>query len=464
MKTDKYRIPVEKNMDLELEISSLTDDGSGVGRYHGFTLMVPGALPGEKVRAHVIKIQKSYAIAKLTEILQASPERVEPECPVYDKCGGCQWMHMAYPHQLTCKRDQVVSCLRRIGHISEDVLPDEKILPVLGMEEWHHYRNKAQYPVQSIDGKLRSGFYAPHSHRLVPSDTCLIQSEKAVRLMPQVLEIAEKLQMTAYDEISGKGELRHILIRDDEETGEVSLCLVINAGHLSRKDEWIREIDKLGIQSFSVNINRTRSNVILGPTTKIVYGQPYMTAKIGDLQYHVSPVSFFQVNSLQVKVLYDRVRELLELENEDILWDAYCGAGTIGLYMARDVRKVYGVEIVPEAVENARENARLNHIGNAEFFVGKAEEIMPEKISQGLRAGKVVVDPPRSGCEKALLDALLQMKPERIVYVSCNPSTLARDLEYLLIPGTYQISLVQPVDMFPASGHVETIAALQRMD
>ena len=189
-----------------------------------------------------------------------------------------------------------------------------------------------------------------------------------------------------------------------------------------------------------------------------------MTAKIGDLQYHVSPVSFFQVNSLQVKVLYDQVRELLELENEDILWDAYCGAGTIGLYMARDVRKVYGVAIVPEAVENARENARLNHIGTAEFFVGKAEEIMPEKISQGLRAGKVVVDPPRSGCEKALLDALLQMKPERIVYVSCNPSTLARDLEYLLIPGTYQISLVQPVDMFPASGHVETIAALQRMD
>ncbi|MBQ7057936.1 MAG: 23S rRNA (uracil(1939)-C(5))-methyltransferase RlmD [Firmicutes bacterium] len=458
MKDKHQTVPVQKNMDLLLSIDSLTAEGMGVGRYNGFTVMVPGSLPGEEVLAHIVKLMKNYAIGKCLKIQKASPMRTEPLCPNYEKCGGCQFMHLSYEAQLQEKRETVLSAVRRIGQFTAEEISDSIIENTRGMEDPIYYRNKAQFPVQLRDGQLIHGFYAPHSHRLIPVSDCLIQSRTANSLAEKITRYADSLGMSAYDEQSGKGMLRHILIRDDEQTEEVSVCLVINQKKLPHQENWIRFAEKEGITSFSVNINQTRSNVILGKETKILYGKPYMTAKIGDLSYHVSPVAFFQVNSRQTKVLYDLVKEMIDPQAEDAVWDIYCGAGTIGLYLAKCVRMIYGVEVVPEAIENAHDNMRLNGITNAEYYVGKAEELVPEKLKSGIRVDKAVIDPPRSGCDRALLDALLAMVPKRIVYVSCDPATLARDLKVLC--EAYQIERICPVDMFPHTGHVESVVKL----
>ena len=460
MKNKEEKIPVEKNMDLSLTIDSLTDDGLGVGRYEEFAVMVPGVIPGEKVKTHIVKVMKNYAIGKFLEIIEKSDMRVLPACPFFGKCGGCQWMHIQYDEQLRLKREIVLSALRRIGHFPEREVPDEMVEKTAGMEEWRHYRNKTQYPVQMENGKIRHGFYSAHSHRLIPIDECLIQSERSNRLIREIIEKAEKLGLPVYDEMTGKGILRHVLIRDDMDTGECSVCLVIAAGKLPKEQEWIRFAKENEITCFSININRQKTNVILGKETRILCGTPYMTARIGDLSYHVSPAAFFQVNSRQTNVLYDLVKEMIDPKPADSVWDIYCGAGTIGLYLAGSVQMVYGVEVVEEAIKNAYENMELNGITNARYFAGKAEEIVPQALKDGLGTDKAVIDPPRSGCDKALLEALLTMAPEKIVYVSCNPATLARDLA-VLCPA-YRIERVCPVDMFPQTGHVETVALLSR--
>ena len=458
MKDNQRTVPVQKNMDLLLSIDSLTAEGMGVGRHEGFTVMIPGVLPGEEVFAHIIKVLKNYAIGKCMEIRKASSLRVQPYCPNYEKCGGCQLMHLAYDEQLIEKRETVKAAIRRIGHFSEEEIPDSLIEKTLGMDDTRNYRNKAQYPLQMKDGHLAYGFYAPHSHRLISVSECMIQSKKANLLSERIAALASSLGMSAYDEESGKGILRHMLIRDDTQTNEVSVCLVINQKKLPHEEKWIQFAKENHINSFSYNINTSRTNVILGKETRIISGNPYMTARIGDLKYHVSPVAFFQVNSKQTKVLYDLVKEMIDPQKEDAVWDIYCGAGTIGLYLAKYVRMIYGVEVVPEAIDNAHDNMALNGITNAEYFVGKAEEIVPQKLKEGIKVDKAVIDPPRSGCDQVLLDALISMQPRQIVYVSCDPATLARDLA--ILSKEYRIERICPVDMFPHTGHVECVTLI----
>lgn len=461
----KQQAPVAKNEDVTLTCEALTEQGEGIARYKGFTVMVPDFLPGEEAKVHIVQVKTHYAYGKVQQRLTDSADRVVPTCPLYGKCGGCQISHMSYEAQLRFKRDKVSHCLTRIGHFTKDEVDQVLASCTLGMESVLHYRNKAQFPVQmAADGsRLEAGFFAPRSHRLLAMYDCQIQSEKANELLKAVVQTARSLGTSAYDERTGEGLLRHVLIRTAHGTSMTQVCLVINGKSLPHQKEWIERMRASGASSLSLNVNTRRTNVILGSETVTLYGEPYMTDEVGGLKFHISPASFYQVNPVQMEVLYQTAIRMADLSTDCTVFDLYCGIGTITLFTAAHAKRVVGVEVVPDAVRNARENAALNGLSNVEFYEGQAEKVVPSLLQQGIRADVMMVDPPRAGCDAALLQTILDYPPQRLVYISCDPATLARDLDILCHgKGNFQLVKAQTVDMFPFSHHVETVCLLSR--
>nr|WP_289375716.1 23S rRNA (uracil(1939)-C(5))-methyltransferase RlmD [Paenibacillus silvae] len=499
-------LPVSKNEETIIDIIGMNHDGEGVGRANGYTLFVQGALPGETVRVRVMKTKKQYGYAKLLEIVKASPDRVSAPCPIYDQCGGCQIQHMSYAGQLAWKRQLVIDNLQRIGKLnvlvedetqvseSEQSPFDERIeeqtnesnlmrlrlegvmnekdtehairvLPTMGMDEPWRYRNKAQVPIGAAEGGLVGGFYAKGSHRIIDMDTCLIQHEHNDEVVAKVKELGSHLGISAYNEETGRGLLRHVVVKKAFRTGEMMLVLVTNGRDIPHVDEWIGSIREAIPQVASIcqNVNKKQTNVIFGDETRVLWGRDVIYDYIGDVQFAISPRSFYQVNPVQTEVLYGKTVEYAGLSGKETVIDAYCGIGTISLFLAQHADQVYGVEIVPEAIEDARSNALLNEMRNVKFEVGASEDVIPRWKEQGIEADVIVVDPPRKGCDPRLLDTILEMKPERVVYVSCNPSTLARDLR-VLEDGGYRTVEVTPVDMFPHTVHVECCSLLVRKE
>lgn len=599
---DLSGLPVQKNDEVNVEMIGLTHEGEGVGRVEGYTLFIRGALPGEVVRAKVLKVKKQYGYAKLLEIVSPSPDRIAPPCEIYTQCGGCQLQHMSYEAQLQWKRQHVIDNLERIGklqvagsrvqiggdesravgqgflqgvgdahgdkdkdkdedkeqrpasskltqvsieesntseekmmhvsveefkasedkmmHVSTEKSKDseekmmrvsteesktseekmvrvsteefkaseEKVMhvsiektkasennidaasagvivhPTLGMSDPWRYRNKAQVPMgMAEEGGLIGGFYAQSSHRIIDMEACLIQHEQNDEIVRRVKKIGRELGISAYNEETGEGLLRHVVVRVGFRTGELMVVLVTNGSKIPQADAWVTAIraQVSGVESICQNINTKRTNVIFGDVTKTLWGRDVIYDYIGNVKFAISARSFYQVNPVQTEVLYGKTLEYASLTGLETVIDAYCGIGTISLFLAQHAERVYGVEIVPEAIEDARANAALNGIANAEFAVGAAEAVIPAWQAQGITADVVVVDPPRKGCDAVLLETLLTMRPERIVYVSCNPATLARDLR-ALSDGGYRVAEVQPVDMFPHTVHVECCVSLVR--
>ncbi|PAV27998.1 23S rRNA (uracil(1939)-C(5))-methyltransferase RlmD [Virgibacillus profundi] len=457
----KQTAPVKKNETITLTFEDLTHEGNGVGKIEGYPLFVPYALPGEEATVKVVKVNKKFGFGKLLEVKNSSDERVEPPCNVYYQCGGCQLQHMSYQLQLEMKQNQVKNVMRKIAHL--DHVPAH---PTIGMEDPWRYRNKVQIPVGERDGELITGFYRMRSHDIIDDmETCVIQDELNDRSVHAVRRIANRLGIKAYDEKSDRGVLRHIMVRTGRETNETMIVLVTRTEKLPHTEEFIRELTETfpHVKSIVHNINNQRTNVILGRKTKVIWGEEYIYDTIGNIRFAISAKSFYQVNPPQTKKLYDKALEYASIESDDIVVDAYCGIGTISLFLAQKAKKVYGVEVVPEAISDAKMNAKLNDITNAEFVVGEAEKVMPWWSAQGLKPDVIVVDPPRKGCEVDFLQAMIEMEPKRIVYVSCNPSTLARDLR-VLEDGGYQALEVQPVDMFPQTNHIESVTRLVRKE
>lgn len=467
--------PFVKNEELVLQIDDLGKDGEGIGHVDGYTLFVKGALPGETVRVKIMKAKKNMGFARLMEILEPSQQRREPLCPVAGRCGGCTLQHLSYEGQLAMKEKKVKDCLTRIGGVN---LSQVEWLPILGMEEvssddalcpasegspWY-YRNKAQFPVRGDEkGNPVTGFFAGRSHRLVPMEACRIQHPVINEAVKLVMEFLREFHIPPYEEEKHQGLVRHIYVRRGYHTGQFMVCLVVNGHSLPHSEELICRLQTIhGFTSLLLNVNREKTNVILGGEMKLLWGSEYIEDTIGELRYRISARSFYQVNPVQTVRLYETALSFADLKGRETVWDLYCGTGTISLFLARRAGKVLGVEIVPEAIENAKENARLNGISNAEFHCGAAEKVVPELVSNGAAdtpVDVVVVDPPRKGCDEKLLDTMVKMKPQRIVYVSCDPATLARDVKVLGEKG-YRVEKVRACDMFPQGGSVETVVLL----
>lgn len=452
------KAPLEKNKDYEIEITGMGHNGEGVGKIEGFTTFVPGVITGEKALIKIIKLEKSFAVGKNIKLIKASPQRIEPICPIYYKCGGCNLQHISYDGQLEFKKQRVIDAMKRIGK-----LENVEVKKVIGMDNPHHYRNKVQLPIGRCQGEVQIGFYAPRSHDIIDMDTCYIQDETADKVVELLRAWVKKHNIEIYDEKKGTGVIRHIMIRRAFKTGETMVILITNTEEFKCKKEFIELIIKNidNVTSIVQNVNKKSTNVILGEVCRTIWGKDTITDYIGKFKFNISPQSFFQVNPVQTEVLYNKALEFAKLDGTQTVFDAYCGAGTISLFLAQQAEKVYGVEIVPEAIENAKENAKNNNIENAEFLVGEAEKIIPNLIEKGIKAQVVVVDPPRKGCDLSLLEAITQMSPQRIVYVSCDPGTLARDLAHLTSLG-YQTKEVQPVDMFPQTAHVECVVLIEK--
>ena len=460
---------------VTLHIEDIGTGGEGIGKADGFTFFVKDAIVGDVIEAKIMKLKKNYGYARLMKVLTPSKDRVEPKCPVARQCGGCQIQEMRYEAQLAFKQKMVQNNLERIGGLS-----DFEMYPVIGMETPYAYRNKAQFPVgEDKDGNIVIGFYAGRTHHIVEQTDCCIGAPENGEVLRKVKAYMQKNQIRPYNEEHHSGIVRHILIRTGYHTKEIMVCLIVNAAKASclknaeQLTESLREMD--GMTSVMVNFNTEKTNVILGKKSEVLWGQPYIEDFIGDVKYQISPQSFFQVNPMQTEKLYAKALEYAGLTGNETVWDLYCGIGTISLFLAKNARKVYGVEIVPQAIEDARNNAKRNGIDNAEFFVGKAEEVVPAfyekalKQAQDSEAGKsirpdvVVVDPPRKGCEEVLLETIVKMQPQRIVYVSCDSATLARDLKFLSANG-YAVKKVQPVDQFGHSVHIETVCLLSKLN
>ena len=517
-----------KNDHVTVTIEDMGSDGEGIGKVDGFTLFVKDAVVGDTVEAKIVKNKKTYAYARLEKVLTPSPFRVEPKCPYHRQCGGCQLQAISYQKQLQFKQEKIRNNLVRIGGFFPEYI-DARMEPIVGTEHPFRYRNKAQYPVGTDrEGRIITGFYAGRTHSIIANTDCLLGAEENREILEIILGHMEKNRISAYDEVSGEGLVRHILIRKGFTSGEIMVCLVLNkdvtkvsyfdreklgysqGGHRGKglvSYEFIPEqgdlLHKLGqvngMTSVSVSINPFRNNVIMGKEIYTIWGQPTIsdTIHVRDmsqpgypftgkgLKFHISPLSFYQVNPFQTEKLYSLALEYAGLTGHETVWDLYCGIGTISLFLAEKAKRVYGIEIIPQAIEDARENARRNGITNTEFFVGKAEEVLPEfYVRDGKMASRgagndsdvnsdfheemlypdvIVVDPPRKGCDDACLNTMLQMKPDRIVYVSCDSATLARDLK-VLCDGGYEVKRIRGVDMFAHSGHVEVVTLLQKVD
>lgn len=450
-----------KNDMVTLKIEDCGIDGEGIGKADGFTVFVKDAVIGDTIVAKIIKAKKNYGYGRLMEILEQSPDRVEPVCSCARQCGGCQLQALRYEKQLEFKYRKVKNHLERIGGFKD--LPMESII---GMEEPFHYRNKAQFPVgKNRDGKIVTGFYAGRTHSIIENRDCVLGVPQNKEVLDRVIAYMEECDVEPYDETTGDGLVRHVLVRYGFFSGELMVCIVINGESLSGETVLVNKLREVpGIASITLNINKKRSNVILGDELRVLWGKSYITDKLGDVSYQISPLSFYQVNPVQTQKLYGKALEYAGLHGNEVVWDLYCGIGTISLFLAKQAGFVRGVEIVPAAIENARENARINGIDNVEFFVGKAEEVLPAEYEKnGVYADVIVVDPPRKGCDEMLLNTIVKMQPERVVYVSCDSATLARDLRYLCDRG-YELKKVCPVDMFGQTVHVETVVGLQRKD
>lgn len=451
-------VPITKNELYTMTIVDMGMQGEGIGKIKDFTVFVPNAVVGDEIEVKILKVKTRYAYGKLMNILSPSPKRQNPRCEVAHICGGCQLQHVSYEEQLEWKREKVKAALMRIGGL-KDVL----VNPTLGMQDPYYYRNKAQFPITLEEGKVKIGFYASHSHRIVPTDECMIQDKRNKEIVQVVKTFIEKYNISVYDENQHKGLLRHLVTKTAFYQEGTMVCLVINGERLPHDDKLIAALKNIeGITSIVLNHNKENTNVILGDKVTVLYGEDFIIDSIGDLKFKISPLSFFQVNPLQTKVLYDKVLEYAQLTGNETVWDAYCGIGTISLFLAQKAKKVYGVEVVPEAIQNAKENAELNAISNAEFFAGYAEEVIPRLYKQGVKADMIVVDPPRKGCDQKLLETIVSMAPSKMIYVSCDPATLARDLAYLTSQG-YIVEKVQPVDMFPHTTHVECVVLLSKV-
>lgn len=453
------RSPFRKGQEITVTIDNLDSEGRGIGRCEGLAVFVPETLPGEQVKARVTLVKKNFAVAALLSIGKASPDRVEPACPVYELCGGCQLQHLSYEGELQMKTQQVRDALKRIGH-----LDDVKVLPTLANVQPLYYRNKMQVPVADGKGSLRIGCFAKGTHRVIDVEDCCIQRRENNRIAAVARQWMTRYHIPAYDEDRRTGLVRHIMGRVGVHTGEIMVCLVTAAEErVPHRKELVQMLQAAipGLTSVVQNVNKRSTNVILGEKTYLVYGKETIQDKIGNLTFHISAQSFFQVNSEQVEVLYNKALEFADLRGTETVVDLYCGTGTITLFLAQKARLAVGIEIVPSAIRDAKKNARANHLANAEFLLGDAAVEMPRLVKDGLRPDVVVVDPPRAGCEARVLDAIARVRPEKVVYVSCNPATLARDLAYLKERG-FAIAKVQPVDMFSRTHHVETVCLLYR--
>ena len=499
----------KKNDRIQVRIEDVSDEGLGIGRTEGYAWFIKDTVIGDLAEAGVMKMKKTYGFARLIQVLEPSPWRIEPKCPVARACGGCQLQAMDYQEQLRFKERKIYHNLRRIGGLKQLALPgkggdidawdvddedidaegkdaggkdaegkdaggkdaggkDARVVemePIIGMENPWRYRNKAQFPFgKDKDGRIVCGFYAGRTHAIIETDDCLLGVEENREILNTIRTYMEDFRISPYEEASHTGLVRHALIRKGFSTGELMVCLVINGKKLPDEEQLTKRLRRIkGMHSISYNINQEKTNVILGKETVNLYGPGYITDKIGDISYRISPKSFYQVNPAQTKKLYDVALEYAELSGNEVVWDLYCGIGTISLFLAQKAKMVYGVEVVPEAIEDARQNARQNGIENAAFFVGKAEEVLPEQFHKHqVYADVIVVDPPRKGCDKACLDTIVEMAPKRVVYVSCDSATLARDVKYLGERG-YEVTRVRGVDQFGWGGHVETVCLLSKL-
>ncbi|MCX0369546.1 23S rRNA (uracil(1939)-C(5))-methyltransferase RlmD [Clostridium perfringens] len=451
---------VEKNKEYIFDIISQGYEGEGIAKIDNkYPIFIEGALKGEKVKVRIVKVNKNFAYGKLMEVLEASEERVNPPCAIYKRCGGCKLQHASYKAQLDFKWDRVKDCVSKIGKLDPTIVKYP-----LGMENPWRYRNKVQLPIGLINGEVKIGFFAPRSHDIIDMESCLIQDEIGDKVVKLTREWIEKFNIRPYNvegEYDEKGIVRHIMIRRGFTTNEVMIVLVTNGEKLPHKEEFVDLMVKNipGIKSVIQNINSKKTNVILGLESKTLWGEDTISDYIGDFRFNISPLSFFQVNPIQTEVLYGKALEYANLTGNEEVFDAYCGTGTITLFLSQKAKKVYGVEIIPQAIDNAWINAKENKVENVEFFVGESEVVIPDLINKGVKADVVVVDPPRKGCDKKLLDAITNIDAKKIVYVSCDPSTLGRDLQVLEENG-YKTLEVQPVDMFPNTAHIENVALL----
>lgn len=463
----------EKNDILELQIEAIGSEGEGIAHANGYTLFVKDTVPGDRIEARVVKAGKSYGYARCERIIEPSKDRIEPVCPISKRCGGCQFQHLSYEAELKFKQEKVFNCIKRIGGFSDEAIP---MLPIIGCEEIMHYRNKAQFPVGvNKMGETVTGFYAERSHEIVDTTKCYIQFEENELILDTLMAFMKKYKISAYEEKinpktkkpeKAKGLVRHIMTRKGFATGEIGICVVINGDALPKADEFIAMVLKafegrsdVRISSICVNINKKVTNVIFGDELKCIYREPYIVDMIEDVKFKISPFSFYQVNPVQTMKLYGKALEFADLTGEEVVWDLYCGIGTISLFLAKKAKEVYGVEIVEAAVVNARENAKLNGMENVHFTVGKAED----EAKKLPKPDVIVVDPPRKGCDEKLLETIMNYKPRRVVYVSCDPATLARDLKVLCGNGGYRLDKVQAVDQFSRGVHVESVVKMSRV-
>ena len=461
---------MNKNDIVTVEITDIGVSGEGIGHVDGYTLFIKDAVIGDVVEAKVMKAKKNYGYARLMKVITPSEYRVEPKCAFARRCGGCQIQEMSYDRQLVFKDQKIRGNLERIGGFTKDQI-DTVMQPVVGMEHPFGYRNKAQFPFGTDkEGNPITGFYAGRTHDIIANTDCALGVEKNKEILEIILQYMRENKIKSYDEKTGKGLIRHALIRYGFKTKEIMVCLVINGKKLPKAERLIEKLIQIeGMTSITISPNTRRDNVIMGDSYEILWGQGYITDYIGNVKYQISPLSFYQVNPVQTEKLYGLALEYADLKGDETVWDLYCGIGTISLFLAQKAKQVYGVEIVPQAIDDAKENAKINAIDNAEFFVGKAEEVLPEYYAEYERehngetahADVIVVDPPRKGCDETLLETIVKMQPEKVVYVSCDSATLARDLKYLCANG-YEIKMCRGVDQFPQSVHVETVVLLSR--
>lgn len=462
---------MQKNDIVTVTIEDIGVNGEGIGKVDGYTLFIKDGIIGDKVEAKIMKAKKNYGYARLMNIIRQSPYRVEPKCPIARRCGGCQLQEMSYEKQLEFKNNKVMGNLERIGGFSPEFL-DRVMEPIERMDEPFYYRNKAQFPFGTDkEGNPITGFYAGRTHDIIANTDCAIGVPDNKKILELILAFMKKHNVSAYDEKTGKGLIRHALIRYGFITKEIMICLVVNGASIPHSEELIQELRKIeGMTSISFSRNTKRTNVIMGDSYGLLWGQNFITDYIGKVKYQISPLSFYQVNPVQTEKLYGLALDYAGLQGEETVWDLYCGIGTISLFLAQAAKKVYGVEIVPQAIEDAKNNAKINGIENAEFYVGKAEDILPEYYrkygeehpGEEAHADVIVVDPPRKGCDESVLETMAEMKPEKIVYVSCDSATLARDLKYLRGKG-YEVERGRAVDLFPMTVHVECVAWMSRV-
>ena len=448
---------LSKNKEYVVDIVDIGQGGVGIGKYEGFTVFVEGGLIQDKVKVRINKSKKNYAVGDIVEIIEKSPFRVDRICSDDLKdCGGCQIQELDYNKQLELKTNEVKQVISRIGK-----LENVEIHATIGVQSPCRYRNKAQFPIQNINGSTAIGFYKKKSHDVIPTDMCVIQHDINDKIIKIIKTYIQAYNVSIYNETTHTGVLRHLVTKVGFTTNEVMVVLVANGTNLPHLNELASVLKENipGFKTLVLNVNKAKTNVILGKENKVIYGNGKINDYIGDLVFEISPLSFFQVNPVQTEVLYNKALEYAELKENDTVFDIYCGIGSISLFLAQKATKVYGIEIVEDAIKDAKINAKLNNLNNVEFYVGKAEEVVPKMYSEGKTANVVVVDPPRKGCDEKVLDTIVSMKPDRVVYVSCNPSTLARDLAYLDERG-YKCVEIQPVDMFPHTMHVECCAKI----